>query len=189
MRSRWLMPALVVLVLASTSAWAAPITFSASGSIDYWWDKPAPGAPLVLEAVAVGMPWQLDITFDPDTPGRNPSPTMPTTFDYPDAVIAAEFQLGDFFYTNDGTTGSRRPILMTNMGLPLGAGPGGLAGDGLVQFQFFGGWAGGDGGPDLNAGYGFLIASWNAVNAVDGSLPAWPALPRGDDVLRQQLSR
>ncbi len=175
MRSRWLIPAFVVLVLASARVtWAAPITFSASGSVGYVWDMPAPGAPLVLEAVSVGTPWQLDVTFDPDTPGRSISPTMPTTFDSPNAVIAAEFTLGDFRYTNDGSTATRPAILMTNIGLPIGAGPGGFAGEGLVQFQFFRGWEGGEGGPDLNAGYGFLIASWNDVNAVDGSLPAWP---------------
>jgi hypothetical protein len=76
-------------------------------------------------------------------------------------------------------------LIGTNIGWPVGGGPDdvGFAGQGLVQFQFSGGWIGGSGGPNLNAGLGLLIASWNDVNAVDGSLPTAPALALEQAVL------
>ncbi len=49
-----------------------------------------------------------------------------------------------------------------------------LGGSGLVQFQWLGGWSGGAGGPNLNLFLGLLLASYNDVNAADGSLPTVP---------------
>lgn len=179
-----MMLALIVCTLAGSSvAWSAPITFRASGQIESLFDSnDDPGAPPILDAISVGTPWQLDVTFDPTVPG-NLFAGMPTSFTYPNAITAATFTLGEFTYTNAGA--GAQTLIGTNVGWPVGGGPDdtGFAGQGLVQFQFAGGWIGGGGGPNLNAGYGLLIASWNDVNAVDGSLPTLPALALEQAVL------
>jgi hypothetical protein len=167
----------------SAVAWSAPITLRASGQIATIFDSnDDPGAPLLLDQISVGTPWQLDVTFDPSVPG-DVFAGMPTSFTYPNAITAAAFMLGPFTYSNAGD--SALTLIGTNVGWPVGGGPDdiGFAGQGLVQFQFAGGWTGGNGGPNLNAGLGLLIASWNDVNALDGSLPTVPALALEQAVL------
>jgi hypothetical protein len=61
--------------------------------------------------------------------------------------------------------------IYTNWDLPIGGCP---APTGRVQFQWLGGWTGGTGGPDLNAGSGLMLASYIDLLALDGSLPSSP---------------
>jgi hypothetical protein len=150
-------------VIGAGAVSAAPVTWQASGQISNLID------PLgELTAISVGTPWTLDITFDPDTPGvLNPLCDTPTYL-YAGAISEARFQLGDFTYMNSGGD------IFTNADLPVVGCGSALGGAGLVQFQWLGGWTGGAGGPNLNSFLGRLLASYNDVDAADGSLPTIP---------------
>jgi hypothetical protein len=158
-----------VVTIAAVRVDAAPITFRAAGQIGNIIDAAAPpDFPSLLGALSVGMPWQLDVTFESTTPATPLVP--PDTMRYANAILDAQLQIGSFVYTrSDGD-------IYVNWGLPVGIS--GFGGPGLVQFHWtsgIGGWSGGLGGPDLNAGAGLTIFSWNDLNALDGSLPTSPA--------------
>jgi hypothetical protein len=159
---------LVVVAITAASAHAAPITFRASGVIDYILDlDEPPDFPAMLGPIAVGTLWQLDVTFESTTPGVNLGP--PDVFKYENAILDTTFQLGSFLYTrSDGD-------ISVNTGLVFaGYGDGG---PGLVQFQWSPGWNVPVGAPDLNAmNNGITVFSWNDINAVDGSLPTTPTV-------------
>jgi hypothetical protein len=172
-RTHLLTSFLLVVIINATSAHAAPITFRANGLIDNINDTAAPpDFPPLLDALAVGTPWQLEVTFESTTPA---TPLAVDTFRYVNAIVDARLQLDTFVYTNSGGD------IYTNFGLPAGA-PG-FGGPGLVQFHWTGGWSGGLGGPNLNAGLGLTIFSWNDLSAVDGSLPTTPAVSPDQGVL------
>jgi hypothetical protein len=145
---------------------AAPLTWEASGSLASRTDPPGFLPPPGLSGIAVGTPWTLDITFDPDAAGAHQAicPASAPTFYYPTAILFTRFQLDGFTYTN--TTGA----IAVNADLPAVGCQSGLGGPGLVQFVWQGGWVGGGvGGPDLNNG--LLLASYNDLQAVLGALP------------------
>jgi len=142
---------------------ATPVTWEASGTIGTKADTLG-----VLTAIPIGTPWTLDITFDPATPGTlSPSCSSPT-YIYTGAISNTVFQIGGSTYSNSGGT------IYTNADLPVVGCSSALGGPGLVQFQWLRGWTGGAGGANLNFGLGLLLASYNDVNAVDGSLPSIP---------------
>jgi hypothetical protein len=153
---------LAVAVASANVAWSAPITFRASGVIESVSDDPTDP---FLADVPVGTPWQLDVVLDLDI-GGEPG-LVPNSYFFFDTDLSAEFQLGEFRYVNDGTS-----FLVTNYSL-IPAIP--VAGPGQVSQRFFS-WEsiGAPGAPDLSQG--FLTVSWNDLNALDGSLPAFPAL-------------
>jgi hypothetical protein len=150
---------------------ASPVTWEATGTITSILDDPSRFG-RQLDSIAIGTPWTLDVTFDADAPGVHPAfcGSQPT-YHYPDALKATRFQLGDFVYTNNGGT------IITNGDLPVS----GCASDGIVQFQWLGGWTGGAGGPDLNPrsrdGFALLLASYFDAQACDGTVPSVPGLP------------
>jgi len=159
--------ALCVLV-AVPSAWAIPVTWQASGVIDFKSDSEPYGE---LDLVVRGMPWTLTLTFDPDAPGRllsDPASTRPPTYVYKDAV-SSQFTLGSYEYTSLGD-------IFVNADLPWLGTSTDDGKPGLVQFQILDRWTGGAGGPDLNAGLGLMLASYNDANTFDGSLPSIPVL-------------
>jgi hypothetical protein len=172
-RSLVLASLLFAVIITAASAQAAPITFRATGLIDSINDDSAPpDFPALLDAITVGTSWQLDVTFESTT---SAIPIAPDTFRYMNAIVDARLQLDSFVYTQSGGD------IYTNFGLPVGA-PG-FGGPGLVQFHWTGGWNGGLGGPNLNAGLGLTIFSWNDLNALDGSLPTSPAVSPDQGVL------
>ncbi len=152
-------------VLVPSTAWAIPITWQASGVIDQF-NSGAPPYP-ILEGIGLGTEWTLELTFDTDAIGTLLHPGINPTFVYTDAVDAT-FRLGGYEYTNsDGD-------IFVNADLPIVGSSTPLGGPGLVQFQFLRGWLGGGGGPDLNAGLGLFLASYNDPNAINGGLPTIP---------------
>lgn len=152
-----------ICVIGVRSASATPITWHASGEIDSKIDEIG-----ALNSVSLGTSWTLEVTFDPDTAGVLLHPGSSPTYVYDNAIVGAAFQLGDFEYTNAGGD------IFTNADLPVVGSSTDLGGPGLVQFQWLKGWTGGNGGPDLNLFAGLMLASFNDVNAVDGSLPTSP---------------
>jgi len=160
-----------LMVFGVTEASAVPVTWEATGVIQFLDDNPI--FPPSLASIAVGTPWTLDITFDPATPGVRQSfcGALPT-YRYQNAVSATRFQLGSFVYTNAGGD------IYTNADLPIV----GCGNDGIVQFQWLLGWSGGAGGPDLNSNFAsnitsILLASYFDAQACDGSLPSTPGAP------------
>jgi hypothetical protein len=151
-------------VIGSSNAWAVPITWEASGVIEHV----IPDAFGTLDDLSVGTPWKLQVTFDPDTPGILLHPGDSPTYLYSDAISNTKFQLGAFEYTNPSGD------IYINADLPVFGSSTALGGPGLVQFQWLQGWLGGNGGPDLNTQLGLMLATYNDLNAVDGSLPFVP---------------
>lgn len=155
--------------IGTGSASAIPITWQASGVIERVSDTEPFGD---LDAIAVGTSWILELSFDSDAPGilfpfGDPGiPGKPPTYVYRDAVNA-RFVLGTYEYTSLGD-------IFVNADLPEIGTSTTLGKPGLVQFQMLNRWLGGTGGPDLNAGTGLMLASYNDANAVDGSLPIIP---------------
>lgn len=151
-------------VIGSGAAWATPVTWQASGVISSMSDQAPYGE---LDPMSIGTAWTLELTFDPDAPGVQMHPeTSPTTYLYKD-VVNAQFQLGGFEYTSLGD-------IFVNADLPVYGSSTDDGKPGLVQFQMHDRWMGGAGGPDLNAGTGLMLASYNDANTFDGSLPSLP---------------
>jgi hypothetical protein len=157
---------IIAWTLIAQTASAAPITFRAKGTIANVGTINEPPVPL-LDAIVGGMPWQLDVTFDPAAVGVYAG--FGKAYAYNDIVSFAKLQLGPFVYS------VTRGDVAVNWALPIGDGSGG---PGLVQFHFTAndGWTGALGGPNLNTGLGLVVFSWNDVNAVDGALPTSPML-------------
>jgi hypothetical protein len=171
-QSRSVLILVACLMASSNLLWAAPITIQASGEIASKWDFDGcpPGeeggfyCEPRLEQVYVGMPWQLTVTYETDSPRFSAGVGLDAFVYYP-AIIGAEFQLGDFAYTNSGD--GLQDLMTVNYFLPGGFG---VPGSGLVQFHFNSSWVSVGGGPDFSQG--LLVAGWNDLNAVDGSLPS-----------------
>lgn len=157
--------AVICGVIGASNAWAIPITWEASGVLNYVIVSSPPGDP--LEGIHVGTEWTLELTFDSESPGTLAHPGTSPTYVYQDAV-SARFRLGEYDYTNPNGD------IFINADLPVIGHSTSLGGPGLVQFQFLDGWLGGAGGPDLNFGIGLLLLSYNDLNAIDGSLPSVP---------------
>jgi hypothetical protein len=152
--------------IGTGSASAIPVMWQASGVIEHMLDTEPFGD---LDAITLGTPWTLELSFDSDAPGiLSPlsTPGMPPTYIYEDAV-SARFVLGTFEYTSLGDIFVNADLPVYGTSTPDGK-------PGLVQFQMMNRWLGGAGGPDLNAGAGLMLASYNDANAVDGSLPSVP---------------
>jgi hypothetical protein len=160
----------VALTLIAQTASAAPITFSAKGSVDTFFQYPAVyeeylDDPPIFEELAVGDPWQLDVTFDANA---IPSYTDGNVSIY-DNILFARFQISDFDYAT--TTGG---ITAINYALPVGV-PN-FFGRGQVQFHFGGAWeTGADQGPMARMPYfQLLILSWFDPLAEEGAFPLEP---------------
>ncbi len=151
-------------VVGASGASAAPVTWQSAGTIDYVTDQNAS-----LPGIVTGALWTLAVTFEPETPGelQNILGNIPT-YRYANAIQQTTFELAGFSYVNAGGD------IYTNADLPYVGASTALGGPGLVQLQWRGGWTGGAGGPNLNAGLGLFLASYNDVNALDGSLPVVP---------------
>jgi hypothetical protein len=122
-----------------------------------------PFTPKRLDAIAVGTPYSLEITFETGTIGLDRGCGGPQHGgSYLNAITHTVFTLGTFVYTN--ASGD----IYVNAGLPGG----GCGGGGTLQFAWEGGWAGG-GGPDL--GGELLFATVSDSLACDGSLPLRPS--------------
>lgn len=154
--------AVFFVMLSGQAAWAVPITWQSSGTITHVVNEPPFD---VLGDLEIGTTWTLELTFDPAASGTLLHPGANPTYRYDDAV-SARFRLGEFEYTN--ATGD----IYVNADLPVVGSSTPLGGPGLVQFQFLKGWLGG--GPDLNAGLGLLLASYNDLTAFSGQLPSVP---------------
>jgi hypothetical protein len=162
MTRRLLISALAVVILMSIAgrAIAAPVTWFATGTTHITLDQAG-----ALSGLAEGTPWQLQFTFDPLASGTvNPGCAQPIYF-YDNAITSTTLQVGGLVYTN--ATGD----IYTNWDLPIGGCP---TPSGRVQFQWLGGWSGGTGGPNLNAGSALMLASYIDLLALDGSLPGSP---------------
>lgn len=154
--------AAIFVMLSGRAAWAIPVTWQASGTVDYVVNVPPSD---VLGDLETGTTWTLELTFDSEAIGTLLHAGTYPTYVYDDAV-SARFRLGGFEYTNESGD------IYVNADLPVHGVSTPLGGPGLVQFQFLKGWLGG--GPDLNAGLGLLLASYNDLTAFDGQLPSVP---------------
>lgn len=151
------------------AATAAPITWYAEGRLGNVYISPnQPTAGWEgFTLISAGTPWSLTMVWDSDAEGRfrNDFGGVPT-YVYQDALLGSIFTLGEFTYLNGGGQ------IFVNADLPLRGSSSPLGQPGLVQFHWFGSpWIGGAGGPDLNYATGLLIAGYNDVNSIDGSLP------------------
>jgi hypothetical protein len=147
---------LVLAMLVANGASAAPVTFRARGPIDYKAESPDPSLPtdqqtLLLDAISIGMPWEILVTFEPTTPAQDPFGGASRW--YEEAVIAARLTIGPFVYTQLGGD------MTTNLGLPVGDPS--LLKPNHVQFHWTGGWDVPLGAPNLNSGHGVTTLSWN----------------------------
>lgn len=154
--------ATLFVMLGGQTAWAIPITWQSSGTIDSVTNQVPDD---VLGDLLVGTTWSLELTFDPEAAGTLLHAGENPTYWY-DNAVTARFRLGDEEYTND--TGD----IYVNADLP-GFGYSKLGGPGLVQFQFVKGWLG-SGSDFLNTNLGLFLASYNDLTAFDGQLPTAP---------------
>ena len=148
------------------SSQAALVTWQSSGLVSWVFDEAG-----ALPGIEVGTPWSLEFVVDTETPAYHPAPSNEQNSIYLNAIRETTFRLGEWLYTNP--TGD----VHVNRDLPFWGYASGMGGPGLVQFEWQGGWS--DNGPDapnLNYGLGLLIAGYNDVNAVDGSLPIFPQM-------------
>lgn len=164
------------VMAVSCLASAAPITFRIAGEItgkegrdsDEFCDRDTGCRAPSLREIYIGMPWELLVTFDPDTPG-DAWWGGDSVFLYP-AISGATFKLGDYVYTHPGFEGplqSYSTFIGVNFYLPLGVA---APGTGLVQIHINGGWTSDDGGPALSPG--LMVVTWRDQDAIDGSLPS-----------------
>jgi hypothetical protein len=154
---------LLLGTIAASDAWAGPITWQASGTIDALGDTFG-----LLDPVAVGTSWSLQITFDSNT-AATPTFCGGPSYRYAGAIIDTTFQIGGFAFQNNGGD------IFTNFSAPLGSCGSPSNSLGLVQFQWIKGWTGPADGPNLNGLAGLLFASYRDTNSHNGSLPTVPS--------------
>jgi hypothetical protein len=163
---------LVLVALSAAPAFAGPVTLRFSGELRYVleaadavqpWEEVPPEWPDIT-GLDTGMPYELTVTYEADTPGVNLFSDVIRY--YEGAVSSAVFEVGPYSYTaSDGD-------IFTNYGLPYGIGPdAAIVGLGQVQFQFGPElWSQAPGTPEIWNGN--MILSYNDVGAFDGALPS-----------------
>lgn len=164
----------MLLTVITTPAWAAAITFEASGLITRS-ENPFPNDPArqaFFTLFSLGTPWTLDITFDPATPGTPvPGSLTPFSFSYANAITDARFLVGGTTYLAD------QGQIFTNQCMPQGYCDdvfGGGPSVGMVQFNPFGWTPLKADAPDLN--WLFFLASYVDDTVHTGALPTNPVV-------------
>jgi hypothetical protein len=156
--------ALLVLAVSSPAS-ADPITWKAANEVSNVNDGMN-----IWPGLEPGTPWELSVTFDPDS---TPTVLAPGCNVY--SAGPATFKLGDFSYTSSGGE------IYTNAGLPeVGCFAGLPEGEaGLIQF-LWGSWTEEPGAWPLNDAFGILLAGYYDLNVKDGTLPTVPVFdPNG----------
>src|SRR5687768_4458342 len=159
-------PAVLLVLAISSPVLADPITWKASNEVfnvndrmNFW-----PG-------LVPGTPWELTVTFDPQSP---PTVLSPGCNVY--SAGPATFNLGGFTYSHSGGaiyTNAGLPEVGCLMGLPEGEA-------GLIQFLWGSGWDEAPGAWRLNDAFGILLAGYYDLNVKDGKLPTAPVFdPNG----------
>ena len=164
------MKSLVILALAvaaAVPASAGPITWQASNVVTGLYDPFHQ-----LSGLAVGTPWSLAITFNPDVPAT-PAPFASASWacNIYDVGATAVLQLGGFTYTQSGGqayTNSIHPNGPCRNVAPS------LSPAGLIQFLWQGDWTQETGAWNLNTGM-FFAGYYDAIHQ-DGSLATTPVV-------------
>lgn len=167
------MKALVIFAFAATvavQASATPITWQASNVVTGLHDPFHQ-----LSGLAVGTPWSLEITFNPDVPAT-PAPFASASWacNIFDVGATAVLQLGGFTYTQSGGqayTNSIHPNGPCRNAAPS------LSPPGLIQFLWLGDWTQQIGAWNLNTGM-FFAGYYDSIHQ-DGSLPMAPTVEPG----------